>query len=91
MNEATTESHNIILNSRSNASLDGVTGVISFDERTVVLKTVLGELTIDGEQLNITKLEIDQGRLLIEGNICGMFYSDAETKPTGKRRSLFGN
>jgi len=88
MNE---NSHNFILNNRNKASFDGILGVISFDEHSVVLKTALGELTIDGEALNITKLELEEGKLFLEGNVCGMFYSDINAKQAGKRRSLWGS
>ena len=88
MNET---SHNLILNGRNKASLDGILAVISFDEHSVVLKTALGELTIDGEALNIIRLELDEGKLFIEGNVCGMFYSDVGAKQAGKRRSFFGS
>jgi YabP family. len=87
-NQSQSQSHNIILNNRSRATLDGVTSVISFDERTVALRTALGELNIDGEGLNIVKLELDEGKLVVEGNICGMFYSDT-AKPA--KRRLFGS
>ncbi len=90
MNGPTSTPNNIILNNRNRASLDGVTGVISFDEHTVALKTTLGELSIDGEGLNIVKLELDEGKMIIEGNISGLFYTDIASKPV-KRRSLFGN
>lgn len=89
MNGTQSASHNLILNNRNRATLDGVTGVISFDEKTVSLRTALGELNIDGEELNIVKLELDEGKLVVEGNICGMFYSDAASKPV--KRRLFGS
>lgn len=90
MNGTASASHNLILNNRNRAQLDGVTGVISFDERTVALRTALGELNIDGEGLTIVSLELDEGKLIVEGNICGMFYTDTASKPS-KRRTLFGS
>lgn len=88
MNESTA-SHNLILNNRSRATLDGVTGVISFDDRTIALRTGLGEMSIDGEGLNIVKLELEEGKLIVEGNICGIFYTDTASKPP--KRRLFGS
>lgn len=84
-----TGSHNLILSNRNRATLDGVTGVISFDDRTVALRTELGELSIDGENLNIVKLELEEGKLIVEGNITGLFYSDQVAKPA--KRRFFGS
>lgn len=89
MNETASHNHNLILNNRSRATLDGVTGVISFDDRTILLRTALGEMSIDGEGLNIVKLELEEGKLIVEGNVCGIFYSDAASKPP--KRRLFGS
>lgn len=82
-------SHNLILNNRSRATLDGVTGVISFDDHTIALRTELGELSIDGENLNIVKLELEEGKLIVEGTITGLFYADQTTKPA--KRRFFGS
>lgn len=86
---STAGTHNLILNNRNRATLDGVTGVINFDDRTIALRTELGELTIDGENLNIVKLELEEGKLIVEGTITGLFYSDQAVKPA--KRRLFGS
>ena len=85
----TSGAHNLIITNRSRATLDGVTAVISFDDRTIALRTELGELSIDGENLNIVKLELEEGKLIVEGNITGQFYADQISKPA--KRRLFGS
>jgi len=49
--------HNLILQNRKDLSVSGVTEVVSFDENTVVLITALGELTVRGFSLHISKIQ----------------------------------
>ena len=45
--------HDIILNSRNKLSINGIKEIVNFDENTVSLKTVCGDLIIDGEDIHI--------------------------------------
>ena len=72
--------HNLILESRGKLTISGVTDVDSFDEQTIVAITDLGELTIRGEKLHITRLSLEIGELQIEGNIAALSYADIAPK-----------
>ena len=74
--------HNCILEDRKTLSVSGVNDVDSFDEQTIVAVTDLGELTIRGEKLHITRLSLEIGELQIEGNIAALSYSDIAPKTT---------
>ena len=50
------------------------------DEQTIVAVTDLGELTIRGEKLHITRLSLEIGELQIEGNIAALSYADIAPK-----------
>ena len=50
---------------------------IAVDETGAVLRTGLGMLALDGEDLHVVKLDLSGGSLKIEGKINGLFYSDA--------------
>lgn len=67
--------HNIILEDRKSLSISGVEDISSFDENMVVLQTEMGELTIRGYNLHISKTNIDTGELLMGGEICEFCYS----------------
>lgn len=68
--------HSIIMENRRKASLTGVNDVASFHEQEVVLRTDDGEITIVGDQLHISQLSLEEGRLIVEGLIGGLEYSD---------------
>ena len=75
--------HNCILEDRKTLSVSGVNDVDSFDEQTIVAVTDLGELTIRGEKLHITRLSLEIGELQVEGNIAALSYTDIAPKNSG--------
>ena len=81
--------HNVIMENRRNLTISGVSDVDSFDEQTIIAFTDLGELTIQGYDLHITKLNIESGELLIDGNICSLSYSDRQQNTEGFFKRLF--
>lgn len=81
-------SHNLILKDRETLSVTGVIDVDSFNEQNVIAYTDMGELTISGTNLHISKVNLDTGDLSLEGNISGLNYSDKK-KETGLFAKLF--
>lgn len=71
-------SHNMILENRKKMSVSGVEHVISFDPELIILVTVQGNITIKGTELDIKKLNLDDGNLAIEGYINSIVYSDKD-------------
>ena len=55
--------HRIILDERERLSVTGVTDVIAFDEETITADTDMGVITIRGENLHISKLNLEDGIL----------------------------
>ena len=81
--------HQIILEGRKNLTVSGVENIESFDENLVVLITSMGELTIHGTDLHITKSNVETGELIMDGTISDFSYSDPVIKKgTG---GLFGH
>ena len=74
--------HNIILEGRKTLRMSGVKDVDSFDEQTVVTFTNMGELTVRGENIHISRLNTDTGELSLEGEFYALIYSDS-TKQSG--------
>ena len=68
--------HSITLTDRARAVLTGVTDVACFNEQIVVLTTALGSVSLSGENLNISQLNLDEGRLAVSGDIRCIEYSD---------------
>ncbi len=71
-------------------SLNGVETVEAFDENKVLLKTKLGLLAIKGEAMAVKTLDLDAGRLELEGSINGLEYQeDKGAKMRAKSKSVF--
>ena len=71
-------------------AINGVETVEAFDENKVLLKTKLGLLAIKGEGMAVKTLDLDAGRLEVEGLISGWEYQeDKGAKMREKGRSVF--
>ncbi|MFY9198238.1 MAG: sporulation protein YabP [Acutalibacteraceae bacterium] len=81
--------HNLIMEDRRSLSISGVSDVDSFDDQTVVVFTDLGELTVQGTQLHISKLSLEVGELMMEGNISSLSYSDQQPRNVGFFNKVF--
>ena len=68
--------HSIILENREKLNVSGVEHVNSFNSETVVLETVAGVLTVKGGELDVNKLNIEDGNISISGTIYSLSYSD---------------
>jgi len=71
---------NIYLENRKKLTLTGAEEVISFDDEKILLNTKLGFLTIKGSELKMNKLDVQNGDLIIIGNIASIVYSSKEGK-----------
>ena len=67
---------NLSLKNREELCVDGVEGIISFEEYSLVVKTNLGKLTVEGEGMVIDSLVKETGRIAVKGKISGIYYSD---------------
>lgn len=65
----------VILRDRHTLELDAVSDVVGFDETGVTLRTALGGLSVEGEGLRITRLDLEKGVVALEGKITALFYT----------------
>ncbi len=79
--------HELRLSDRRALGMNGIVEVVSFDDCSVVLKTVCGELVIEGQELHISVLDTARGAVSVDGNICAMIYYDQKSSD---RRGRFG-
>lgn len=69
--------HNIILESRQRMTISGVTEIESFDEQCVLLYCTAGEMSVRGEGLHVSRIDVDTGELNLEGErIDAIAYAD---------------
>ena len=88
-NEQTTEKkekNDIVIRSRKHIDISGVTEVISFDENSVVMLTVCGEMALEGESLRIGVLDTDRGMVSVDGKISAVIYYDESPMPEKRKR-----
>ena len=71
--------HKLTLHERKSLTASGVTEVVSFDENTVVLRTCMGTLEIQGRELALKKLSMDGGEVAVDGHICTLYYVEPRT------------
>ena len=75
--------HSVVISAREKAMITGVNDLDSFNESEIILLTDGGVLTVLGEDLHISKLNLDDGQLAIEGVIDSIEYGEnmSEKKP----------
>ena len=77
----------ICLKGRREMSISGVTEVIGFDEECVRLKSVDGELFVEGRDIKIGALDTDRGVVTLTGTVNGIYYA---AEPDKQRKGFFG-
>lgn len=87
----TVKKHSVSIDSREKISISGVEDVESFDEETIVVYTSMGTLTLKGGEFRISKLNVDNGEMIVEGEMDSITYSDehAHDKAGGFFGKLF--
>ena len=70
----------LFLENRKKLSLTGVMEVIAFDEERILLNTKLGALTIKGTNLKMNKLDVQNGEVIISGDMYYLVYSEKQAK-----------
>lgn len=82
--------HAVQIDDRQLMSVTGVKDVDSFNESEIVLMTEAGELRIDGNDLRITRLSLDDGQVLIEGLVIALEYAQEPQPRTSLISRMFG-
>ncbi len=79
------KNHDIRLSRREVFVASGVLYVESFDDVSVSLSTVMGDLMIDGQNLKIEGFSKEEGTVQIIGKVQALYYSD---EPRAKKKFL---
>ena len=65
---------------RTTAEITGVDEILSYDDRTIVLCLCGTRTVVEGEELRITQLSVQDGKISACGRINAIIYED-EVKP----------
>jgi len=79
--------HKLILLDREQLEVSGVQGVVNFDDQEIVVETNRGVLKITGSELHIKHLDLEAGKMEVEGLFAALEYTQS---PGAKGRGLFG-
>ncbi|MFZ5975630.1 MAG: sporulation protein YabP [Bacillota bacterium] len=83
--------HSVVVQGRERITVAGVLDVDSFNETEIQLVTDLGLVTIVGEQMHISRLNLEDGQMIVEGHFVALEYSEEDTRRRGSLFSrLFG-
>ena len=66
--------HTLVIENRNKLTVTGATDIGSFDEESVIIFTDYGEITIQGNSLQVTRLSVDSGEFCAQGNIISVGY-----------------
>ncbi|MDV3429470.1 MAG: sporulation protein YabP [Bacillota bacterium] len=69
----------LTLINRKKLSMSGILEVVSFKDIEIVLKTSLGEMVIKGEDLKMNKLDVQNGDIVIIGEINSLLYTGRDS------------
>ncbi len=84
MTEDKRSKHTVFVDKRQSITMTGVLDVISFDEEAVIAETELGVLVLNGTNLHVNRLNLENGELSVEGEIHSMNYEEPSSFTKGR-------
>jgi sporulation protein YabP len=66
--------HSLSMEDRARAVMTGVEDVECFNEELAVIATALGAVTVTGANLRVSRLDLSEGKISIEGRIDSIEY-----------------
>ena len=81
--------HVIKLNDRKNIIISGIKKINNFDDKEFNLESIMGNIIIKGENLEMIKLDTLEGNVSIKGKINSFTYNDTGIKDNGILMKLF--
>ena len=75
------------LKGRREMSISGVEEMLEFDEENVRMRSVDGELVVEGNEIKIGTLDTDRGIVTLCGKINGIYYT---VEPEREKKGFFG-
>lgn len=70
----------VTLTNRKKLALNGVKEVVSVQEHNAIIKTSLGLMIVSGNGLRVDKLVIEDGHLILNGEISSIKYTGEAVK-----------
>ena len=80
--------HSINLKGRSDLLISGVEHIYSFSDKVEIL-TCEGRMVIDGEELDMNKLNLEENVISVQGTINSIVYSKSKDPKEGFLKKVF--
>lgn len=74
------DAHVVNIDNRERISVTEVADIESFNEEIIILILKNGGLVIRGDNLHIQKLDLEEGRVLISGDIGSAVYTEKKDR-----------
>lgn len=78
-----TGNQNIYIENRGKVTITDVLEVGSFTDETVTLSVEGNGIVIKGRELHIQKLDLEEGKVIVTGNIQSAAYTEKRSKDDG--------
>ena len=75
--------HSVFMEERSRITISGVRDVDSFDDQTLIVFTDLGEITVKGENIKVSRFSVETGDFAAAGSFQSLSYSERLPKNSG--------
>ncbi len=82
-------SHVLKVNDRKNITISGIKKINNFDEKEFNIESIMGNILIKGENLEMIKLDTLEGNVSIKGKINSFSYNDNIIKENTLLMKLF--
>jgi sporulation protein YabP len=87
--ETNSTNHIIKLVDRKSIIINGIKKIINFDDKVFQLESVMGEIIVKGNSLEMIKLDTIDGNVSIKGNIDSINYLDTSKSNESLINKLF--
>jgi sporulation protein YabP len=82
--KTTFQEHDVMMRGRKLLDITGVKQVESFDNEEFLLETVMGFLSVRGQNLQMKNLDVDKGVVSIKGKVFDLVYLDEQNGEKAK-------
>ncbi|MCA0151246.1 MULTISPECIES: sporulation protein YabP [Rossellomorea] len=82
--DKTFQEHDVMMRGRKLLDITGVKQVESFDNEEFLLETVMGFLSVRGQNLQMKNLDVDKGIVSIKGKVFDLVYLDEQNGEKAK-------
>jgi len=78
------QQHQVTITNRNLLAVDGVANMDSYDQEKIILQTAAGVLEVKGSKLHVQQLHLEQGKVILDGEIDSLIYCADSGRRHGK-------